>query len=56
MYWQAEWNVNIHRETTSAVYFICKSSTNKTGLTSGDTRRSRIQRTMNQKGNKSERK
>ncbi len=47
--------IYVHRGTTSTVYFICKSRTNKAGLTSEDTRSSRRQRPKNQKGNKSER-
>ncbi len=30
--------IYVHRRTTSTVYFICKSRTNKTGFTSVDTR------------------
>ncbi len=40
--------IYIRRGTTSTVYFMYKSRTNKTGSTSGDTRRSRRQRSMNQ--------
>ncbi len=35
--------IHVHRGTTSTVYFICKSKTNKTGLTLVDTRSSRRQ-------------
>ncbi len=44
--------IYIHRETTSTVYFICKSRTNKTGSISRDTRSSRRQRPKKQKVNK----
>ncbi len=36
--------IYVHRRTTSNVYFICKSRTNKTGSISRDTRNSRRKR------------
>ncbi len=41
--------IYVRRGTTSIVYFICKSRTNKTGSISRDTRSSRRQRPKNQK-------
>ncbi len=40
----ANYTIYVRRGTTSTVYFICKSRTNKTGSISRDTRSSRRQR------------